>query len=791
MKRLIGILLFLASCTSAFSQYIIQGKVIDDHQQAVPYAAVALCTSADSSVVKGGITDDTGAYEIVQSSPGSYFVSVQHIGFQKLSSSVFTLSSEDKVVILDELMLKEDIQTLSEVTVKAQRPLVEQRVDRVVLNVENSVIAKGNKVIDLLEYVPLVQVDGGSIKVANRGSVLILIDGKQVGDAALQTYLQNFSAEDIVKIEVVTNPSAKYDASYRSVINVITKKSLDMGLKGRISLNYSQGQRGRFTPDASLTYRKNAWNIFSSLSYQQGNSFYEQKINRFFPNGSMVNQVEGVNQSTGLSNFTSVEFSPYDNHTFGLRLNGNWHHSRDEAENITSFFSTSSIADSLLNTDLLGRNNGQTYDLNVNYQGILDTTGQKVEVSFTQTYAIQDNDQNITYRPVSEEPVPMDESNSSLVSNPSQQRSSIVQIDYTLPTKKAQWEFGGRFFSIKNSNEVLQENFQSNSLRPISASFNADVYREQTYAAYTNYSHVLKERWNVQLGLRAEQTDQRLEEANISRSYFGLFPSAGVSRSFGEEYSWGVTYSRKISRPGLNSLIPFRYILDPYTWQEGNPALRPQYANVLDTYLNLGGVSFFLNYELTSDLINDIIYARGRTYWQVKENLDQAHSAYVGSNWSGNITPWWQNNSNFTVFGTHLSTAFDEIGQYTFQGVGLTLESTSIFTLPNEWKAELTLNYSSPSQWMMWETETMYWVTASINKEIFKRGNLRIRFSDIFRTRQMLVRTEYGPINLSSWNYNDNQRIQVSLSFNFGKKTVKEGREKDLNNGDIKSRMGN
>ena len=281
----------------ALAQYAVQGKVTEENQQVIPFAAVALHAATDSSVIKGGISDEEGNFVLSELSSGEYFVSVQHVGFQKKNSPSFTLSNQSSSVTLKTLSLPEAVQTLSEVTVTAQRPLVEQKVDRMVLNVENSVITKGNKVIDLLKYAPLVQVDNGSIKVANNGSVLVLIDGKQVGSAALQSYLQNFSAEDVLKVEVVTNPSVKYDASYRSVINIITKKSLDIGLKGRVALTYSQGQRGRFTPDASLTYRKAKWNVFSSISMKREDDLYDQRIDRFFPDGSMRNDLEGLGRN--------------------------------------------------------------------------------------------------------------------------------------------------------------------------------------------------------------------------------------------------------------------------------------------------------------------------------------------------------------------------------------------------------------------------------------------------------------------------------------------------------------
>ena len=787
MKKLIYItcaLLLLVRL--AFAQHAIQGKVTEENQQAIPFAAVALHAAADSSVIKGGISDEEGKFVLLELPPGEYFVSVQHVGFQKKNSPSFTLSDQLPSVMLETLSLPEAVQTLSEVTVTAQRPLVEQKVDRMVLNVENSVVTKGNKVIDLLKYAPLVQVDNGSIKVANNGSVLVLIDGKQVGSAALQSYLQNFSAEDVLKVEVVTNPSVKYDASYRSVINIVTKKSLDMGLKGRVALIYSQGQRGRFTPDASLTYRKAKWNIFSSISAKRENDLYDQQIDRFFPDGSMRNDLEGLDETQALSGFVSVDHYLSDQHTIGIRVNGNGDRTIGTADNTTSFFSGSVLPDSLLNTTNDGISRDQTYDINLNYQGTLDSVGQKLEVNLTQTVLDARNRQDITYRSLSLSEVTPPRLVQ--VDNPSKQYSTIAQIDYTLPTRHARWEIGTRFFSVKNDNEVVQRNLSAGEAIP--SSRNANTYREQTYAAYANYARTLKDVWNVQLGLRAEQTDQTLDNADVSRNYMGLFPSAGVNRPFGEGYTWGVTYSRKIARPGLSSLVPYRYILDPYTWAEGNPDLRPQYANIVDSYMSLGNLVLYLNYQKTRDHITGMIYARDRTYWQIQENLDHTHTAYLGANWSGNLVSWWQTNSNVTLTGTYVRTTLDEAAEYTFRGGGFSAQSVNIFSLPKKWKLELNLNYNAPSQWLIWNTKALYWAEISINKPILReQGNLRITAEDIFRTQRNRLSTEYGPVNLRSQDYYDNQRVRISFSYNFGKKTVKDGSKKSLGNEDIKSRM--
>lgn len=794
MKKIVllfYLLLTLPGLTSA--QYMVKGVVSEKNNQVISFAAVVLHMAKDSSVVKGAVTDESGAFQISINTEGVYFISIQYVGFQKMNTQTFTFNNQNSSTNLGKLILEEDVQTLSEVTVTAQKPLVEQQPDRIVLNVENSVITKGNKVNDLLKYAPLVNVDHeGSIKVANNGSVLILVDGRQMGDAALKSFLQNFSAEDILKVEVVTNPSARYDASYKSVINIITKKSLEIGLNGRVSLNYSQGKYSRFTPDASLNYRSPKWNIFGGTSYDLSSYYYEQHLERFFPDGSMDNDLETINRFNRLSTFMGIDFSPNDQHILGVRLNGNLSESNGEAITLTSFFNPANRLDSLLRTDNIEESGNQTYDINFNYTGKFDSTGKELVVNITQTLYDKHGLQDVSYRQVSLEEELINEPTILRISNPSKQNSFIVQADYTLPTPKARWEFGVKYIQISNNNALRQENFINNSYQFDPALSNEDIYREQTYATYTNYSSTLKNNWNVQAGLRAEQTDQALTNTDISRNYFGFFPSAGINKKLNRGYSWGITYSRKINRPSLGSLVPYRYMLDPYSFAEGNPELKPQYSNTFNAYLNIGWISFFANYALNRNMIAPILYGDVETkiYTQITGNLDRVHGAYIGANWSDEVTKWWQTNTTVTLSGTLINSPVANMPEFNVNGYGINFRSTNIFTLPYNWKAEFMLNYNSPNRWMAWETGAQYWVTTSINKEFWERANLRIQFQDIFRTQNYRIWAKYGTVDLYSMGYNDNQRVYVSFSYNFGKKTIKGARQRKLGNEDTKSRIG-
>ncbi|MFN3850371.1 MAG: TonB-dependent receptor domain-containing protein [Spirosomataceae bacterium] len=790
--RLTAILMLLTGALMA--QNKIKGKVVEKNAQPAAYSTISLHLAKDSSIVKGALADENGLYEVLNIASGSYFVSVSYIGFQKYNTSVFSVEDAKPLLEIPPIQLVEDSKVLDEVTVKAQRKLIEQKADRLVLNVENSVITKGNKVNDLLKYTPMVQVRGdGSIKVANKNSVLILVDGKQTGAASLDNFLKNYSAEEILKVEVITNPSAKYDASFGAVINIVTKKSLQLGMNGRFSVAHSQGDYGRFTPDFSLNYRTEKWNVFGNASAGIADYFIDQKIDRFFPQTTIGNYFTSLDSYKYLSLFSGVDFTPNKNHTFGLRLNGNLNNQRNETNTQTPFKRINSqTLDSLFRTQNIGRNINDTYDVNFSYTGKLDSLGREININLTQTFYTKDSRQDIVYYRYGLNNEVSGPPQNIRILNPSNQGNFIAQIDYGIPTAKARWDIGAKYFSIGNDNILTQENLVNGTYVLDNQFSNSGVYKENTYAAYVNYGGKLSKKWNIQVGLRAEKTDQELTTNNLKRDYFGLFPSVNLNTELKSGAGLGLSFSRKVSRPGLNSLVPYRMIVDPYSIMEGNPNLKPQFSNSFDTYYNKGNVTLFANYTYTQDYITDILRgdAQTKVYTQFTGNLKNVHDAYVGINWSHNITKWWQTNSNLSVSGTYTRSPIADVSELRVNGLGTVVSTTNIFSLPKSWKGELSLNYNSPNRWTIWRMRSIYWASISFTKDVWKTGNIRISAEDIFRTQINRLYVSYGVIDLTSRGYNDTQRLKVSFSYGFGKKTVKQARYKSLGNESEKGRMG-
>ncbi|GAB3747313.1 outer membrane beta-barrel protein [Spirosoma pomorum] len=794
MNARLTFFLFLFSL-QALAQHRLTGRVTDAANQSMSYATVALLRAADSTVVKGAITDESGRFTMDKLASGTYRTRISAVGYKDVYSSVVTLSAETPVADAGVLTLEASARNLAEVTVKAQPSLVRQQADRLVLNVEGSVITRGNKAEDLLRYIPRVRYEGGTISVGNKSNVLVQVDGRQMGQGSLASFLQTFSAEDIVRIEVITNPSARYDATVDAVVNIITKKSREQGISGRSTLTYSQGQYSRSSANGSLTLRQGKWTIFGSLNATLPSTAYStQTLDRNFPGATQQNTLLTLNTYHSLATNLNADYAINARHVLSLRLNGNWRRGNTDTDTRTRS-SGASFADSTIRTENFGREKTKVYDLNLSYKATLGSDKSKeLTVFVTESLLDKDASQFINYQRIGVNDAADGPVTRLRILNPGQQRNLIGQLDYATPVLGKKWrlDVGTKYVFVRNDNTLQQDNFVNGQYQFDPTFSQSGLYQEHTYAAYSNLSRSWGKGWSWQGGLRIERTEQYLAQSALARTYAGLFPSMGLNRSLANGHSWGVTLSRKVSRPSLSILVPYRNLIDPYTIIEGNPMIRPSFAHTLDAFYALGSLNLFANYSYIRDQITTVLRADPATlrYTQVMDNLRNGNDFYVGATYAKNVTKIWQTNTTLMGMGNQTSTAINELSQYRATGLWVMLTSSNIISLPRDWKYELTGQYMSPARMGLFTQKRFGGVSMSLTKSLMaKQANLRIDVSDVFRTMASRLESNYGQVNFTMRSYNDSQRIKVSFSYNFGKKTVKAARAGSLGNDEEKSRM--
>lgn len=786
---------FLLFSIPAIAQHQLTGRVTDTANQPMLYASVALLRSADSSIVKGAITGEDGRFRMDKLASGTYRTRISAVGYSDRYSSLITLTAETPAVDLGVLTVDASAKNLTEVTVKAQPSLVSQQADRLVLNVEGSVITRGNKAEDLLRYIPRVRYDGGTISIGNKSNVLLLVDGRQMGQGSLASFLQSFSAEDILRIEVITNPSARYDATVDGVINIITKKSREQGINGRSTLSYSQGQYSRSSANGSLTYRQGKWTVFGSLNATLPSTSYStQDLNRTFPGATQQNRLLTLNTYRSLATNLSLDYAFAPQHVLSLRLNGNWRRDNKNTDTRTRSM-VAPLADSTIRTENRGLDQAGVYDMNLSYKATFGPNKNKeLTVLVTESVVDKDASQFISYQRIG-----LDEAANGPVTrlrilNPNQQRNLIGQLDYGTPVLGSNWrlDVGTKYVFIQNNNTLQQDNVVNGQYQFDPAFSQSGLYQEHTYAAYSNLSRSFGKGWSWQGGLRVERTEQHLTQSALARSYAGLFPSMGLNRSLPNRRSWGITVSRKVSRPSLGSLVPYRNLIDPYTIIEGNPLIRPSFAHTLDAFYSLGSLTLFANYSYIRDQMTTVLRADPATfvYTQVMDNLRNGNDFYVGATYAKNVTKSWQTNTTLMGMGNYTSSPVNELSRYQSTGLWVMATSSNIISLPRDWKYELTAHYMSPARSGLFTQKGFGGVSMSVTKSLLvKQANLRIEVSDVFRTMTSRLESAYGQVNFTMRSYNDSQRVKVSFSYNFGKKTVKTARQGTLGNDDEKSRM--
>lgn len=797
MKTLLAFFFSLFTLTAP-AQSQLTGTVIEKTSQPLGYATVALLQDHDSSVVKGALTDEAGRFVFNALASGTYRVRISSVGFSDLYTSVITLDAHTPSLDLGRLTLLASARQLESVTVKAAPALISQQPDRIVMNVEGSVITRGNKVEDLLRYMPRVRYDNGNVSVGNKSNVLILVDGRQMGQASLSGFLQTFSAEDILRIEVITNPSARYDATVGAVINVVTRKSREQGVNGRATVTYSQGQYGRSSASGSLNYRRGQWNVFGSLNATLPSTLYStQLINRTFPDAIQQNDITTLNDYQSLATNLGIDYAINPRHTLGLRVNGKWNRDDKSTNTLTRTLTTRGI-DSTLRTLNDARESAGVYDLNLNYTGQFGPSNapggpRELTVYLTESLLDKDATQVINYRNTTEG-LPAGPTTQLRILNPNRQRNVIGQLDFGTPVWGGRWrmDVGTKYIFIQNDNVLQQQTLVADQYVTDPTFSQAGVYQEHTYAAYTNFSRQLGNGWSLQGGLRVEQTRQSLTQSDLSRTYAGLFPSLGLNRSLDKGRSWGVTLSRKVSRPNLSSLVPYRYLIDPYTIIEGNPLIRPTFSHTIDGFYALGSLNLFANYSFNRDPITNVLIANDQTgqYTQIDANLRTSHDFYWAVTYAKNLTKWWQTNTTLMGTGNVTDSPVNELARYRASGLWLNLNSTNIFTLPRNWTYELTLVYMSSARSGLFTQKTMGGVSMSVTKSLLdRRANLRVDVSDVFRTFYSRLAINYGSVDFSMRSFYDSQRVKVSFSYNFGKKTIKAARQSKLGNEDERDRM--
>jgi iron complex outermembrane recepter protein len=775
----------------------ITGTVIDGNTKTIESATITLLRAKDSSVAKMSVADKTGKYSFDNVTEGSYLVSISAVGHTKGFSETFEVNAANPAVTVKTIELVPVAKAVAGVTVTAKKPLIEQKLDRTIVNVEASATNVGNSALEVLEKSPGISVDkDGNISLKGKAGVQIFIDGRPsyLSGADLANMLKSMSASQLEQIEIMTNPPAKYDAAGNSgVINIKTKKNKQFGYNGSLTSGYTQGRYARFNESGNFNYRNGKLNVFTNLNYNSNHRGEDLLIKRRFRETvskdvlSIFDQrSDMLNQSKFYSAKVGVDYSATKNTTFGIVLNGFYNPSTWQSKTNTFIYDPNEVLTN--KTTAYSRNDEKwkNFSTNFNFRTVLDSAGQELTADLDY----------ISYRSTSHQPLISSyyDNTGNLLQTPDTLMGSLPQditiysgkIDYTLPLKGgAKFEAGIKSSYVKTDNNANYDTLRNNQYHHDYNRSNHFVYEENVNAAYVNFSKPLNKKWSAQLGLRLENTNAKGNQLttgiNFKRNYTQLFPTAYVQYSANEKNQFVVNYGRRINRPDYQDLNPFIHFLDRYTFEQGNPNLKPQFShNVELSHTWRGFLTSTLNYTSTTDIIQQVLEQNELTSETFIKKANIASLKQVGFSVSAykEITKWWSGSIYANVYNNH----FNGIVNNEDISIGITgamFQLQQQFKWGKGWAAELSGFYRTKGLEGVIFIKHIKQVNAAFTKTVLKnKGTVRLNFRDIFAGGVFNGYSKYSNVDAEFSNINDSRAVSLSFTWRFSKGKINGGSQR-------------
>lgn len=767
----------------------VSGKITNMNSKSLPQANVALFNTSDSVIVKGTITDNEGLFVMENVAPGNYYLTVSLLGYTTYRSNTFSLAQKEQRK-LDVINLEEKSTLLKGVVLSGKKALVQNLSDKVVLNIENSILATGNTAMDILNKAPGVSSNNGTISLIGKTNVLILINGKQtyLSPEQLTNLLISTQSSSIKSIEIMTNPSAKYDATGSAgIINIIMKKSQDEGTNVNVNISNGQGVYRKTNGGISLNHRNKTANIFASYDYSDNINFGTIDISRF-------TELSGKPFFFTSSSYEKYRFKIHNykvgadinvssKSTLGLMISGNFLRGDSNIRGKTDIGETLQNVDSTVIGTTVGKYPNRYLTYNVNYNIKLDTIGTNLTFSYDYSLSKKRESFDFGNRFLDAGQTEFRSPNNFKNLTPQDAFIHVGKVDFSHPfNEKSKLEAGLKYSSVETDN-ILQYDVLQNNGTYVNNENRSDrfIYKEQIMAAYSSYNMELGS-YTFQAGLRLERTrsdGNSVKNSNtVSRIYTDFFPTFSVHKKINEKHTISANYGRRIDRPNYASLNPFVYYIDEYTFRYGNPFLNPQYTNSYSvSYMFKNKYKFDLNYSNTKDAITNIILTDPVTnsISQTDANLGRFRSYSFNINAPIKITSWWNTYNNISFYynqykSDNIAGAPPQLEKFAWQA-----STNHTFTIDSQSSAEVRANYISPNVYGVLNLKSFYGIDLGINRSFLdNKLSVQLAVSDIFNTWGK--RTVYSNLQGSRFNVVrsfDSRVIRLSLSYKFGNTKLK------------------
>lgn len=793
MKGFIMLLCFLTGSLLMAQDFTVSGRITDTQNLPLSFVNVLLYHAESETPLKGTTTEQDGTFTLKGLEAGSYKLNFSYVGFEDQLLNI-DLSSNKSI---EAIILRESEEMLDETIVTAKLPTIEKTPNKLVFNVENTSLSVGST-MDLLKKTPGVVVIGESIQV-KFSTPTIYINGKRVylSTAEVVSLLENTDAVNIKSIEVITNPSAKYDADAGTILNIISSKAISIGYKGSVNATYTQGIYPKYSIGTSQFYKNNWLNLYAGYSYNTKKEYKEDEnyIRFFEPDEVSTKSIweTDFDRTTYEDNHSGnivLDFTLDDKNSVSLASNislspNTTYHNNGNA----SIYNPQQQLDSLNTTlsDVNYKKDNLAFALDYNRK--LNDNDAKLAVVANYIYYYHNQDQS-----VSTDYFLPDNSflrNNSFYTN-ALQKSNIftAQTDFSSSLWSGNLETGLKYSNIDTESRLDYFDTENN-INTFNSALSDDFnYKENICAGYVNYEKEWN-KWSIIAGLRGEYTNidaisKKLGEIN-SQNYFNMFPSASISYTINDENSVGLAYTRSIRRPRYESLNPFKYFITENNIIAGNPNLVPAIEDKITlTYAYKNMLFFDLYYQNVKNELDNLSFQdnENSTLSTSEDNLNKVYQYSLDITYFNSITSWWF--FHFSTSSFYLSNKFYalESSQETYINAtfGQYLGIYSQFTLSKDrsFTADLTGHYISNIVFGNRYFKNQSYLNFSVRKEFWdKRASLTVGVDDIFDTLNDVasVAKYYNQDNMF-YAHQESRLFRVGFKYNFGNARLHDNNKK-------------
>ncbi|MCR9173619.1 MAG: TonB-dependent receptor [bacterium] len=781
MKYLLFSALILCVGNFGFTQSgTVTGNIIEPSNEPVLFANVVLRLESDSSLVKGEITNENGDFLFENIPYGSYFLTITAVGYL---DTIISLDLNEPQMDLNSISLTSVNTELNEVNITATRPMFTMQPDKMVVHVEGSPISQGNTAWELLGKLPGVSIMDGRLVLRGKGGVNIMVNDKPLALSGtdLENYLKSIHATQIKNIELITNPSAKYDAQGNSgIINIVLAKPSGEGFRGSVATGYGRGRgtnKSYMTVNLSHSGKKGDLIFVVSGNYQE--AFNNLDVRKNFYDADTLAAIVRNDNRLDLVNQTLAARLGYDWYispktSLSLQATGNIRRGTWDNSSESLIFDGNDVQNTLIDFGSFMNDRWSAYSGNAHFSHQLDSMGQKITADFDLArYMTNSNNmfQSI-YRQTSGNPL------DTLFETGHQIGPLSIysaKVDYTKPFKSGlTFEAGVKSSYVKSDKDVAFF-FDGDENALDSTKSNHFVYSENINAAYINFSKQFN-KLSTQFGLRMEHTNaagnQLTYDITFNRQYAQVFPTLFLNYQLKEKHALSLNSGRRINRPHYQQLNPFIRPIDALAWASGNPDLQPEllYNSEL-TYSFANKLFIQGSYSYTTQGIITVLAVDPITQntLQQEDNVDTYHEYSLMLMYNAPIKKWWYMNLNFTGFfaqydGSLLGFYFNR-SLPTFHAA-----AQNTFVLKRGFKIEQNYMYMHRHLYGTTTIKPMHSLSLGVKKDILKgKGTIALNASDIFWTNYPRGEVEFNGVEEFWTSERDTRTVYLHFTYNFGR----------------------